>query len=78
MKYGKTKEFKAHRLVALMFIPNPYNKPQINHINGRKEDNRVENLEWCTNSENQIHSYRTNKDRKNFFRDNNPRKREYN
>lgn len=53
---GKSKPFLIHRLVAMMFIDNPGKKPHVNHINGIKYDNRMENLEWCTHIENCTHA----------------------
>ena len=47
-KNGKNKHYRVHRLVAQAFIPNPDNKPQINHKDNDRKNNNVENLEWCT------------------------------
>jgi hypothetical protein len=58
-KKGIHEDFYTHKLVVLAFIPNPETKPQANHINGIKRDNRVENLEWVTHQENVQHAIRT-------------------
>lgn len=55
----KRTTFKIHRLVGLLFVPNPDNKPHINHKDGNKANNHYTNLEWCTHSENIKHAYDT-------------------
>ena len=54
-----SKQYRLHRLVALVFIPNPENKEQVNHIDGNKQNACVNNLEWCSNQENSIHKVNT-------------------
>lgn len=57
---GKTKEYKVHRLVAKTFIPNPLNLREVNHKDGNKTNNNINNLEWVTPKENVNHAYANN------------------
>lgn len=54
---GVKRRFSVHRLVAMAFVPNPDGKPEVNHLNGDKLDNRVANLEWTTHGENLKYSF---------------------
>lgn len=56
---GQERKYKlVHRLVAEAFIPNPHNKPEVNHIHGKERGHGVDNLEWATKSENESHAHR--------------------
>ena len=60
-KDGKKRSFTAHRLIAKTFLPNPDNLPCVNHKNENKQDNRVDNLEWCSQSYNSTYGSRPRK-----------------
>ena len=55
---GKTKKYRVHRLVAFAFLENPENKPNINHLDSNPSNNHVDNLQWCTQSENIKYAYK--------------------
>jgi|688.fasta_scaffold872797_1 hypothetical protein len=59
-KNSKQKQVSVHRLVAIAFLPNNENKPEVNHIDGNKLNNKIDNLEWSTRSENVIHGIKNN------------------
>jgi hypothetical protein len=69
-KNGEIKKILVHVFFATIFIPNPENKPQVNHKNGNKRDYRLENLEWVTVSENHLHAYKTGLKKPHFGKDN--------
>lgn len=58
-EHGQSKQYRVSRLVAMTFIPNPNNLPIVNHLDGNKQNNNVDNLEWCTVKQNNYHAYET-------------------
>lgn len=64
-KSTNKKKFKIHRLVATMFIPNPNNLPQVNHKDEDKQNNKFDNLEWCTNRYNQEYGTKWERQKEN-------------
>lgn len=54
--FGKQKNYRVHRLVAMTYIPNPEGKEEVDHINGNRKDNRVENLRWVSSAENKANA----------------------
>jgi len=69
---GKSKKHSVHRLVAIKYVPNPFNKPCVNHKDGNKQNNHKDNLEWVTHKENTRHAFNVglmdNKHRTNHLR----------
>jgi hypothetical protein len=64
-KDNRWKQYSVHRLVAITFIPNPNNHPTVNHIDRNKHNNRVDNLEWCSYSDNVKHFWKLYKEKSN-------------
>ena len=63
-KNGKEKKYRIHRIIAIHFIPNPDNFPEVDHINQVKDDNSIQNLRWCSHSTNMRHITKRNKNLK--------------
>lgn len=69
-KNNNRKEYSIHRLVAMTFIQNKDNLPQVNHIDGNKKNNNIDNLEWCDNFRNSSHAYEIGLNKRRYGKDN--------